>query len=942
MTMRKTWILPAAMALSLLRPAMPQASASATEGGALPGLAYSAPSSNPNLPAEMNTFTPPLGAPDTSAAAPIIASSNTTVQPDQSIALTGAQLSSASGNTEFSDTRFIIFGQTNPTNATLTDAQIQMHTSTAAMITVDASEPANSMYLLWAANAQGTSLPMALNQTEAWWMGAPDQTLQIDHQSLNVSAAVGRTMSVYGKNLCNGAATPRSWVYLQSTTGGPSLWANVTAANPYKIDFAVSTPGTYQVWVNNGLGGQYSWSEVQQMLPTGLAPQLLTITATAPLWSSDSASIINVKNQGAVGDGKTNDGPAILKAIAALGSGSTLYFPAGTYRVNDSNQLVLPGFGHTRIMGDGIGKSVLIFNAPVATSGFGQFAIGWGDHAPVNVQVNSITFKYAGPKAVGQVLRTAFGSNILLENVEVIGNSLESVLLNGSNGVTVENCSFQGSDLGVLGTSQIFIDKTKFFLAGGAISALSSWGACDTSITNCTIQNFDDTITNSWAGAGRSRFIEYNLDWGAIFNQYVAGNNTSLGQPFPDNSGEQILCEGTDQVLYHGPPTSVLASSITVPAHNFHTYTYRIGTRVIVTGGTGIGQMRNLIFASPNLDPTGAIASITIQLDRPWNVPPDSRSILYVGGIMSQAAFYQNTLQDALIPPGWAHNAHAAAGIDISGYDIAIDGNIIRNVGAGISLPTDPDYSTPIYYFDIFNNRLQGCISAAGMGAEDEKFTNEPNFIGVVLRHNTIDTSQVGVDLQWQKFGSDTFTLVEKNTISASRGVSVFKDPLTLLRKNTFTAPPMGPDDNYFPQAIVYGVVASPSVQLRQNIYQGYPSSNRYFSLSPEVGLPAPILAAPSNIIPATVQSGDTTPVNIPLWNNGPVPLDWTGSTDAPWLTLHPTTDTIPDENSIAFAKLTASAASLTPGNYSAHVILTYRIADQHVTKSFIINLKVN
>jgi len=47
-----------------------------------------------------------------------------------------------------------------------------------------------------------------------------------------------------------------------------------------------------------------------------------------------TAAVINVKDQGAKGDGKTNDYAAIQRAIAALHGqkGGTQFFPAGIYR----------------------------------------------------------------------------------------------------------------------------------------------------------------------------------------------------------------------------------------------------------------------------------------------------------------------------------------------------------------------------------------------------------------------------------------------------------------------------------------------------------------------------------------------------------------------------------------------------------------------------------
>lgn len=69
---------------------------------------------------------------------------------------------------------------------------------------------------------------------------------------------------------------------------------------------------------------------------------------------------LSVKDFGATGDGSTDDTTAIQNALNA-GSGRTVYFPAGTYRI--STTLVIKT--KTTVLGDGINKSIIKL-----TSGF--------------------------------------------------------------------------------------------------------------------------------------------------------------------------------------------------------------------------------------------------------------------------------------------------------------------------------------------------------------------------------------------------------------------------------------------------------------------------------------------------------------------------------------------------------------------------------------------
>lgn len=60
-----------------------------------------------------------------------------------------------------------------------------------------------------------------------------------------------------------------------------------------------------------------------------VAPLAVTVAACGV---SSRRTVVNVRDFGAVGDGVTDDSPAIVAAAAALKPGCTLFFPTGTYR----------------------------------------------------------------------------------------------------------------------------------------------------------------------------------------------------------------------------------------------------------------------------------------------------------------------------------------------------------------------------------------------------------------------------------------------------------------------------------------------------------------------------------------------------------------------------------------------------------------------------------
>jgi hypothetical protein len=729
----------------------------------------------------MNQFTPTFTAATPNAAAPVIAVASPSAGPDDTITVTGTAIGDPS-------TQYLVYGQTGASDATTDYATTQVATADGATVTIAASEPANSMYLVWAVNASGASAPVAINQTQAWWIGAAGQQVQTTSGQTTVSMTSGTTMSVYGTNMSNGAATPQSWVYLQPTDGSPGQWATVSAANPYKVDFTASTPGTYQVWVNNGLGGAYGWSQVTQ----NDQPMLLTVTAAPPAitnWSTAPSAIINVMNYGATGGGTTDDGHAILKAIAALQPGDTLYFPAGTYLISGGEQLLLPQ--DTQVLGAGSGQTTLLFEGAVAyNDGFGRFEMGW--LSPNNVEIDGLTLNYAGGQTTDSTLLAANyypGFDITLNDVSLIANGIRPLNIQGANNVSIDNSVIQGLDVAALGTTNLFINQTTFEEAGGGQCGITNYGTSyDWSITNCTVQDYNDSVADGSATAG---FLENNSRNGNIYNQYIANNRTvNLQMQTPGNFGAQIDYESA------GSGANTIVASATADSVTFLTSNpsaYVSGDDVIITDGAGLGQKRYVTGVIDNYSSAGTLLSQTLALDVPWNVAPDSSSHAFVGYTCSNVAIYDNTFSDASGPDGSGGNLFYGKALEIfcGAYGIIFDGNTTYNLNQPVLMTSDGvTANNPAYFNQVINNQFNDPqYQGVGIGMAMPTDSTDPNFVGVVVRNNTITDAVIGIDLAWQGWGSDTLLTVEHNLISATQyAIEVFNDPLSLIYSNTFSA----------------------------------------------------------------------------------------------------------------------------------------------------------
>jgi hypothetical protein len=806
------------------------------------GFSYSAPSSlGGALPSGVNAFTPPAVSGGAVSGAPAIAASNLTAGPNNTITVTGTNLSTFAGDTDgtaYSDTQFLVYGESGGVG-TLVPAEIQDTTNTAsstaggALITIPTSEPTNSMYLVWAENADGATTPIAINQTQAQWFSVVPSTSQIFSSpasgtpgtaTYTTNASTGQTVYVYGNNLSNGTT---SWVYLQKTDGSSGEYATVTSVNPYQVEFTLPSDlpsGNYNVWVNNGLGGNYSWSK---------APGIISTTATAVAfptvgqagWFDVTASPYNADDTGA-----TDAGTGIMSAISAAESYQsahsnapvTLYFPNGTYKVSGGEQILLPS--NIQILGQShTGVIVNFTQDPLGSgegpNGYGVFDIGFPDFQDAtNVEYNSLTIQYDGTDD-GTLIRERSGTNLVFSNVTLTAKNLEPMDVSNGSLVTVMNSSISGGGGGlggmiyIGGATNTSIMDTEFYMEYGVSAAVYADGTTNFAFFNSTAQDFDDSLDmsgnpNNANGWGQGRLLENNYN-SSILNEYVGGDITNnLGSPVLINGGEQINNEGntlngaeglassasadgvvlslSDETHFSGTTTSATSTSVTgtfaeAPGNGEYlifdgqadeitavsvsgsSYTLTLhdslsvvptgadaleiadppgtGQNVIVTSGNGMGEFATIVTA------TQGSASVTLALDRDWQVQPDTSSTIITVNTISSAVFYGNILQDQVGPYGSTdvNGFHttiglgSSAGVEVfnGGYNLSIVDNTIENTNIGILIESSGGIGNPDYFITVANNEIDDTHKIGISVAPSVPF-GQPNGVGVILRDNTI------------------------------------------------------------------------------------------------------------------------------------------------------------------------------------------------------------
>ncbi|KAA5548768.1 Ig-like domain-containing protein [Adhaeribacter rhizoryzae] len=842
---------------------------------------FAKPSPEPAAPGD--AFTPPMSG-TAPALAPQGAEWTRSAGPDESIVLTGVNLSRHAGTDEGKDSRFLVFGR----GGVQKEARIQRVETDKAIITLPKDLPSWSMYLIWPGNEAGYGQPIAINQTDAWWVG-PDKATQ------------GQTISVFGRNLAQNNDTLRSYVYIKPV-GSAGQWATVTQVNPYKVDFTVPAGlgnGEYEVWVHNGHGGQYGWS----------GPQKLTVY-NGPQWTN---TIFNVKNYGATGNGYTDDTDAIRKAMLAARSslGATVYFPAGVYMMSNN----LQAYSNMQLKGDGPDKSVLKCAANYSSSAmsliFGSvqtFAItdlGFDGNNNFRGTLDKPIFLRGSTDIWITNARFAFAGYNVMDL-----HSCRYVFLNKTEHIGIS--SFLGD------CSQLFIDRNNIKMTNDSDMALHSWSGSGISMTRTTARDLDNSNLYSGAGWGKGRVFTGNGTWGSNRNTYLGNNVTYDLTPRPaadvdQNSGEQFLWEG-NLGQWAGYASSSTDITTSVPGYSI---TAQNKLYAVIVKGKGIGQSRRVVANNGG----------NITLNEPWNVIPDASSYIVIGHFIDRIAVYNNYLDGK--PRAVTNPDHiAAAGIEPFGgaMNFIAANNTLHELRQGVA-----NWSTqhatgldPNFFSMYTNNKMVNCR----WGIYNQLILTRPEgtaVLGTTYRKNDIQGAAVaGIHTSVSTSANNSLNadVFEFNSLSnLPQGLSSSSTGIMnqFFYKNNFNA--IGG----------YGLTITPKMALRENTYQGV-------SALYKGGLQGTTVEAPLHVIDmAGTAGGGLVKTDFTLKNSTIAAMNWVATSNASWLTIGTSSGTIPDERCTSLVELVANPIGLTVGTHTATITVT--VGDQ--IKKYTVSLKL-
>jgi len=632
-------------------------------------------------------------------------------------------------------------------------------------------------FLIWVGNTSGWSKPIRINVPQPWWCG-PDV------------ASPGDTVRIFGRNLARRPEYSAAFVYL-ALHGQPGLWLNAEQTGKYSVTVRLPVQlvsGTYQVWVHGGRGGVFGWGgPVRLRIQAGRTAEHSMQERVPPPTPGQRVDLQSLLDQQLHRGGGT-----VLLGEGLFPFHGTLRVPRGVTLVGSGRdktrlQLVEDSASHfgpgedaaaVWLAGDGASLGHLtVSGTPEVNLGVALKSpepLVWVNNCRIeDVRIGGIERKQTAKNK----LRDNYGVRLINAAYAVVRDSeicaRAPLYLSG-----VRQCCFISNDL---------IPRTMW---GGNAEA-SIMGRTEV-IEECIIEG-NRVASPPGAGAGgptTRRMIWLSTGRGSVTHNWIADNGVrapagpgaaiGAGQArfggvagTEQNVGEMILLEANHRTMFFGKLAGGDSQSVVLPKILSPTPDNRMGSMlngkdvsprkllahdsagnetpywppdrdvggeeppiheyyVSVFSGAGQGETRRVMRREGN----------RLILDRPWNEPPATGSLVAIG-----TGFYQNLIVGNYVPDGMSGIQLWISCVE----NVVADNTIARQRREGIylyasattlasSMPRSWNRGiAPLFWNIAESNRTEECCTGLLVASGDDPRlpVDFPRALGNVIRHNS-------------------------------------------------------------------------------------------------------------------------------------------------------------------------------------------------------------
>lgn len=639
-----------------------------------------------------------------------------------------------------------IYAQTTTDNGRVVEAEFEYVDERQIAVLIP-SDLEYGIYAVYVKNAKGVSNVKYVNKPSIWWNSF-------------TSVKCGESVTVYGENLTTDNGETATNIFLVGDNEHCAV--EITYADPYKVTFTVpqglKEGSEYGITLHNGHGGDNGFAE---------APEKITVVESR--LNDFSGKVINVTDYGADPvDEKNDDSAAIRQAISAAENGDTIYFPKGTYLIDNPVSI---NNKSVKLKGESFENTQIVMGTKLnAESESGAINIQYGpveicNLAFVNIRDTGklpmpIHFKYDDKGESGSWVLNVHNCRYTALESKYSQTGRKWVSVANSSGVILANNDVASPGMYSVYAKNVSGISQKVFINGNRYYGQCYFGTYYDGINCMTISGVDkaDISGNYFASADILTDDTHTLETYDLFNgrsmsiqglgrrYYIAKNKIEYSDSLGHNSGEQIMSEGS-RACFVEKASAATESTVTLPSFALSKFSGHendipaAGSTIYVANGRGYGQVRTVKSIDGNV----------ITIETPWDIIPDTTSVVTVSVGHYNWVIYKNEISGAA-----NHSEEGGGGCGVmiynDVYNFRVVDNVITDVNTGIYLEQhgsdlkadDPygKFNSSVWCVLSGNNISKANVGIRSMmnGTSNLWNSTAPFYVqtGVTIRRNTI------------------------------------------------------------------------------------------------------------------------------------------------------------------------------------------------------------